>query len=202
MSLAPLQPTDTRPFFRPLAAELVAVLRELPPDAWNAPTVAGTWRVRDVVAHLVDVGLRRLSFHRDGHTPPAPGTPPRNEREFVAFINGLNRQWVEAAERVSPPMLVELSALVGTALADFVERFPDDGPALFPVSWAGEAAVGRLVRSGPRVHRAVAPPGADSRGGRARHRFATRRGCTRCWRSRCAAFPTPTATLTPSPARR
>ena len=140
MPLAPLQPTDTRPFFRPVAAELVAMLRELPPDAWNAPTVAGTWRVRDVVAHLLDVGLRRLSFHRDGHAPPAPDTPPRNDREFVAFINGLNRQWVEAAERVSPRMLVELSALVGTALADFVERFPDDGPALFPVSWAGEAA--------------------------------------------------------------
>ncbi len=140
MPRSPLQPTDTRPFFRPLAAELVAVLRELSRDAWNAPTVAGTWRVRDVVAHLLDVGLRRLSFHRDGHTPPPPETPPRNDREFVAFINGLNRQWVEAAERVSPPMLIELSALVGTALADFVERFPDDGAALFPVSWAGEAA--------------------------------------------------------------
>ena|SRR6187549_582909 len=140
MSLAPLQPIDTRPYFRPVATELVAMLRELPSDAWNAPTVAGRWRVRDVVAHLIDVGLRRLSFHRDGHAPPAPGTPPRTDGEFVAFINGLNRLWVEAAERVSPPMLVELSALVGTALADFVEHFPDDGPALFPVSWAGETA--------------------------------------------------------------
>ena len=139
MSLAPLRSTDTRPFFRPVAAELVALLRELPPDAWQAPTVAGTWRVRDVVAHLLDVGLRRLSFHRDRHSPPAPAVPPRTERDFVAFINGLNREWVDAAARVSPRLLIELSAFVGTALADFVERFPDDGPALFPVSWAGEA---------------------------------------------------------------
>jgi len=136
--LSPLQPTDTRPFFRPVAAELFALLRALPPDAWDAPTLAGSWRVRDVVAHLLDVGLRRLSFHRDGHTPPAPETPPRGDRDFVAFINGLNRQWVEAAARLSPRLLIELSAFVGISLADFVERFPDDGPALFSVSWAGE----------------------------------------------------------------
>jgi uncharacterized protein (TIGR03083 family) len=136
--LSPLQPTDTRPFFRPVAAELFALLRALPSDAWNAPTLAGTWRVRDVVAHLLDVGLRRVSFHRDGHTPPAPETPPSGDRDFVAFINGLNRQWVEAAARLSPRLLIELSAFVGISLADFVERFPDDGPALFPVSWAGE----------------------------------------------------------------
>jgi len=137
--LSPLQPTDTRLFFRPVAAELFALLRALPPDAWDAPTLAGTWRVRDVVAHLLDVGLRRLSFHRDGHTPPAPETPPRGDRDFVAFINGLNREWVEAAARVSPRLLIDLTAFVGTTRADFVERFPDDGPALFPVSWAGEA---------------------------------------------------------------
>ena len=101
MPLAPLPPTDTRPFFRPVAAELVALLRELPPDAWDAPTIAGTWRVRDVVAHLLDVGLRRLSFHRDRHPPPAPDPLPRSDRDFVAFINRLNRQWVEAAYRAT-----------------------------------------------------------------------------------------------------
>jgi hypothetical protein len=46
----PLAPTDTRPFFRPVARELVALLRGLPADAWDKPTVAGTWRVRDAVA--------------------------------------------------------------------------------------------------------------------------------------------------------
>jgi uncharacterized protein (TIGR03083 family) len=139
MPLAPLDPTDTRAFFRPLATELDGLLRGLPSNAWELPTVASAWRVRDVVAHLLDVGMRRLSFHRDGHTPPAPDPPPRDEREFVAFINGLNRQWVDAAARISPQLLVELSAYVATSLADFVERFPDDGAALFPVSWAGEA---------------------------------------------------------------
>jgi len=138
MPLEQIPPTDTRRFFRPLATELTSLLRTLPPEAWDTPTVAGTWRVRDVIAHLVDVSIRRVSLHRDRHTPPAPPRPPRTEREFVAFINGLNGQWVEAARRISPRMLTDLYEFVAAALADFTESFPDDGPALFPVSWAGD----------------------------------------------------------------
>jgi hypothetical protein len=138
MPLRPVPPTDTRRFFRPVAAELVTLLRGLPAEAFDRPTVAGTWRVRDVVAHLVDISLRRLSFHRDGHSPPLPAQPPRSDREFVAFINGLNGQWVEAARRISPRLLTDLYEFAGTALADFTESFPDRGPALFAVSWAGE----------------------------------------------------------------
>jgi uncharacterized protein (TIGR03083 family) len=138
MPLAPLPPTDTRRFFRPVAAELTALLRDLPAEAWDTPTVAGSWRVRDVVAHLVDVSMRRLSFHRDRHIPPAPPQPILTDRDFVAFINGLNAQWVETARRISPRVLTDLFERTSSALADFTEAFPDDGPALFPVSWAGE----------------------------------------------------------------
>jgi uncharacterized protein (TIGR03083 family) len=138
MPLSELSPTDTRRFFRPVSREFVTLLRDLPAEVWERPTVAGTWRVRDVVAHLVDTSARRLSFHRDGHGPPAPAQAPRTEREFVAFINGLNRQWVDAFQRVSPRVLTELYELAGDALAEFVEALPADGPALFPVSWAGE----------------------------------------------------------------
>ena len=139
MPLEQVPPTDTRRLFRPIASELTALLRTLPSEAWNHPTVAGTWRVRDVVAHLVDVSMRRISWHRDRHTPPAPWRPPQTDREFVAFINGLNGQWVDAARRISPRMLTDVHEFVAAALADFTESFPDNAPALFPVSWAGEA---------------------------------------------------------------
>jgi uncharacterized protein (TIGR03083 family) len=138
MPLVPVPPTDTRRFFRPVASELTALLRRLPAEAWDRPTVAGTWRVRDVVAHLVDVSMRRLSFHRDRHMPPAPAHPLRTERDFVSFTNGLNGQWIEAARRISPRLLADWYEFVAAALADFTESFPDDGPALFAVSWAGE----------------------------------------------------------------
>jgi uncharacterized protein (TIGR03083 family) len=138
MSLTPLPPTDTRPHFRPLARELVGLLRGLPPDAWERPTVAGRWRVRDVVAHLVDGHFRRLSFDRDRHTPPRPRQPIRSERDFVAFINDLNAQWVDVARRLSARVLTDLYEVAGLALADFAEGVPMDSPGLFAVSWAGE----------------------------------------------------------------
>lgn len=139
MTLETLPITDTRWFFRPVSAALVELLRTLPHDAWDRPTIAGTWRVRDVVAHLLDVTMRRLAFHRDRHKPPAPRRPVSSERDFVAFINELNAQWIGVAERISPRLLTDLLALTSSQLSDFAETFPLDGPAQFAVSWAGES---------------------------------------------------------------
>ena len=135
----PLPITDTRHAFRPLSAEIVQLLRTLDPADWQRPTMAGAWRVRDVVAHLLDTALRRLSFHRDRAAPPAPERPLAGEREFVAFINELNAIWVQAARRLSSRALTDLYAGASSELADFVEAQGLHDPALFPVSWAGES---------------------------------------------------------------
>lgn len=140
MSLAVLQPIDTRPLFRPVSAELVQVLRAMAPADWERPTVAGVWVVRDVVAHMVDTALRRVSFHRDGMTPPPPGRPIATDRDLVDFINGLNAQGVVALRRFSPRVLTELFDRASANMADWFETLPLDGPALFGVSWAGEHA--------------------------------------------------------------
>jgi uncharacterized protein (TIGR03083 family) len=140
MSLESLRPVDTRDMFRPVSESLVALLRSLPPGDWLQPTVAGAWLVRDVVAHLLDSTLRRLSFHRDGMTPPPPPGPIDSERAFVAFINGLNGQWVEAARRLSPQVLTDLYEHASLGVADWFESQSLEAPALFPVSWAGEQA--------------------------------------------------------------
>lgn len=138
MPLAALVPIDTRTFFRPVSSDLVTVLRGLSDSEWKKPTVAGTWEVRDVVAHLLDTTLRRLSFHRDGHTPPPPAVPIASERDFVAFINGINAEWVAASKRLSPRILTDLYERASRELADWFESVPFEAPALFSVSWAGE----------------------------------------------------------------
>lgn len=138
MPLSDLSPTDTRALFRPVSSELVALLRGLPADHWERPTVAGRWVVRDVVAHLIDLAFRRLSFHRDGMTPPPPPQPIRSDRDFVDFINWLNAQWVDATKRFSPRVLTDLFEKASADLADWFEALPRDAPALFGVSWAGE----------------------------------------------------------------
>ena len=140
MPLEPLGPIDTRQLFRPVATALVDLLRALPATDWQRTTVAGNWLVRDVVAHLLDSTLRRLSFHRDGMTPPPPYRAIGGERDYVAFINELNAQWVTASKRLSPRVLIDLYAQASREACDWWESQPLSTPALFGVSWAGESA--------------------------------------------------------------
>ncbi len=138
MPLADLRPLDTRALFRPVSAELVSLLRSLTPADWDRQTIAGDWVVRDVVGHLADGALRRLSFHRDAITPPPPDNPMKTARDFVGFINRLNAQGVTASKRFSPRVLTELFERASTDLATFFETLPLEAPARFGVSWAGE----------------------------------------------------------------
>jgi uncharacterized protein (TIGR03083 family) len=138
MSLESPVMIDTRPLFRPVSGSLVTLLRGLSLELWDRPTIAGTWVARDVVAHLLDSTLRRLSFHRDGMRPPPLPSTNASERDFVKFINDLNAQWVASAKRLSPRVLTDLYERASRDAADWFESLPLDGPALFPVSWAGE----------------------------------------------------------------
>jgi uncharacterized protein (TIGR03083 family) len=138
MPLAPPGTIDTRRLFRPVSESLVTLLRGLPLTCWDRPTVAGTWVVRDVVAHLLDSTLRRLSFHRDGMMPPPPRSTVATDRDFVKFINDLNAQWVASAKRLSPRILTDLYEQASRDAAGWFESASLEEPALFPVSWAGE----------------------------------------------------------------
>jgi uncharacterized protein (TIGR03083 family) len=121
------QPILTTHLFAPLNAELVALLTSLSPDEWNAPTVAGAWTVKDVTAHLTDTVLRRLSLHRDGHFRPGPFDP-----------NAANHEWIVAAQRLSPAVMIDLLDRYGTQQAAFFETLDPFAPAKWGVSWAGE----------------------------------------------------------------
>jgi uncharacterized protein (TIGR03083 family) len=130
--------TDTRLLFRPLCGEIVGLLRTLAGHDWERSTMAGAWRVRDVVAHLLDTALRRLSFHRDRLVPPQGAGPAATGGDLVAFINTLNATWIRAAERLSPRVMTDLYARASTELADFIETLNPHAAAALPVSWAGE----------------------------------------------------------------
>src|SRR5260370_39226495 len=111
--------TDTRHLFRPLGGEIVELLRTLAGHDWERSTMAGTWRVRDVVAHLLDTALRRLSFQRDRLIPPAGAGPAAIGGDLVVFINTLNATWIRAAERLSSCVRTDSYARASTAIVDF-----------------------------------------------------------------------------------
>ena len=133
-----LTPVYTAPLLRPLLSELLELLRGLTAEQWEAPTVAGAWRVRDVAAHLLDGELRKLAAYRDGHLLPLEA-PIRTDRDLARFVNALNADGVAWARRLSPRLLVDLLATTGEWAADLLEALPPHDVAIWPVSWAGEA---------------------------------------------------------------
>lgn len=86
----PIEPLQTAHLFLPLHQELLGLLRSLSHEDWERPTAAAGWSVRDMVAHLLDTDLRRLSFQRDGLAPLAPSAPIVTDRDLVAFLDELN----------------------------------------------------------------------------------------------------------------
>jgi hypothetical protein len=117
--------------------EGVALLAGLPPGAWDHPVLTGRWRVRDVVAHLIDGAVRRLSFGRDGMTP-AP-VRARDAEDLVRLMDEWNADWVRASARLSPRLLTEFASAVTRDLAAYLRTLDPDAPALFGVAWAGQA---------------------------------------------------------------
>jgi uncharacterized protein (TIGR03083 family) len=136
--MEPVQPILTAPLFPGLHRELMALVRGLSPSDWEKPTRAGSWRVRDVAAHLVDSALRKLTFQRDGVPPPPPPAPITDAASLLAYLDALNAEWVSAARRIGPRLLADLLELTGRQLAEFVASLDPDAEALFPVAWAGE----------------------------------------------------------------
>ena len=135
--LTPLRELDTAPLFAPLHTELLALLRGLAPADWDRPTVAGAWRVRDIVAHLLDGELRKLAAHRDGHTLDPAGTI-NDYAGVIALIQRLNAEGVAAGRHLSPRLLSDLLEITGEWMSDFLTTLDPDAPALFAVAWAGE----------------------------------------------------------------
>ena len=130
------QPILAGPLFAPIHDELMSLLRSLTDEEWLAPTVAGAWTVRDVAAHLLDTGLRRLSMHRDGYTPPV--APDAFAKGLAGFVNDNNASGVAYARRLSPAMLIDLHEHSGPQLADFLASVDPFAEAKWSVSWAGE----------------------------------------------------------------
>ncbi len=81
---------DVRPLFPVERRELLRLLRSLEPPDWSRPTACPGWDVHDVVGHLLNDYLRRISGSRDGFAGAVfasdealPGYLARVNGEFV-----------------------------------------------------------------------------------------------------------------------
>ncbi len=133
-----LAPDDTLFLYPELNTRLVELLRSLRPEDWERQTVARLWKVKDVAAHLLDVTLRRVALHRDGWSSP-PARPVRSQAELIGYLNEQNATWVNAARRLSPPILIDMLAYAHREMLEQFRNMDPDAPAVYPVSWAGES---------------------------------------------------------------
>lgn len=124
--------------FPVVSRRLLDLLRSLAPDEWHRPTVSSRRTVKDIVSHLLDGSLRRLSLQRDGYSPPNEDAKPRTGEPLVAFLTRLNDEWEVATRRLSPQVLIALTEWADAGLAELFRSLDPHGPALFPVAWAGE----------------------------------------------------------------
>ncbi|MBF9238380.1 maleylpyruvate isomerase N-terminal domain-containing protein [Hymenobacter sp. BT683] len=133
----PTVPIEVLPLFPVLDQRLTELLRSLSAPDWQRPTLARQWTVKDVAAHLLDGNLRTLSMLRDGYFGEAPDDPT-SYTGIVSYLNRLNADWVGAARRLSPAVLIELLAQSGAEYTAYLTTLDPWAPAAFSVGWAGE----------------------------------------------------------------
>jgi uncharacterized protein (TIGR03083 family) len=116
--------------------KLIGLLRSLTSSEWDIQTIAPSWKVRDVAAHLLDTVLRKLSIVRDSCNVEA--VEIRSPQDVTLLVNRLNREGVTVYRRLSPAVVIDLMQVACEQSARFHESLDPFAPAAFAVSWAGE----------------------------------------------------------------
>ena len=128
----------TAHLFPALHARLIELLAALAPDEWALPTVAGTWTVKEVAAHLLDTQQRLIARVRGESASPSPSIA--SPAELAAFINRINAEGVARYRQLDPAGLIALMDDGAAVFAAHFQSLDPSGAAPFGVSWAGEQA--------------------------------------------------------------
>ena len=132
----PLQPIFTAHLFPKLEAKLIDLLRSLAAEDWEKQTLAPKWKVKDVAAHLLDTQIRKLAAARHGYKPE--NSKKLSPAKLLALINSLNAEGVRQYRQLHPDELISRIEAASLESAEYHHALDPFGPAMFPVSWAGE----------------------------------------------------------------
>ena len=127
-------PIYTMELFAPTREALLGLLDSLTPGEWHATTVVPAWTVKDIAGHLLKGELGILARRRDGYC--MPGVSLQGWDDLVAFINTLNRTWVEAARMLSPRMICDLLRWAAPQAEEYFASLDPHATGV-PVDWVG-----------------------------------------------------------------
>jgi uncharacterized protein (TIGR03083 family) len=141
-------PLDIVPMLPAERADLVALLRGLPPADWDRATECPAWTVKGIALHVLGDDLSLLSRQRDDAVPstevehalPAWDGAPEN------VLDRFNERWVHAATFLSPQLLVAMLERTGEATHAWYASVDADAP--------GEVVA--LFGDGPAPYREIA----------------------------------------------
>jgi len=129
---------DTRYLFQELTSLFISDMEKVPFTDWKTRTCYPTWTVKDIIAHLIQTSLGRLSKQRDHY--PNKTQPERMEfRKLAGLIDSSNHLWIQVFKGISPEIMFELFKYSEKALADFIHHQELKSPAFYPVAWADES---------------------------------------------------------------
>lgn len=125
--------------FRIERSRLLDVLRSLETADWLRPTRCPGWSVHGLSLHLLGDDLSFLSWQRDDHHGTrAPAS--LDEAGFITWLDALQVEWVDAARRMSPPLVMELLAWLDDPIANTIDA-QDPAAVDSNVSWASKDPV-------------------------------------------------------------
>lgn len=135
--MKPVEPFFVTDLIPKLDQKLIELLHSLSPEDWHKQTVATQWKVKDVVAHMLDTTCRGVSAERDQHSVP-PDAVVTSYQYLVQYLNQLNNDWVKATRRLSPQVLIQFLETTLPAYAACLTTLDPFAKARYSVAWAGE----------------------------------------------------------------
>ncbi len=140
MVLPDLPTVDYAELFEVERGRLLRLLGSLGADEWARPSPCPGWSVLGLTAHLLGGDLGTLSRQRDSHFGTRPPDGLAGDVAFARWLDQVQDDWVHAARRISPRLLVDLLEYTGVQLAaHFRSQNPSARTA--QVSWAGTEPV-------------------------------------------------------------
>ncbi|GAA4300636.1 uncharacterized protein (TIGR03083 family) [Actinomadura luteofluorescens] len=103
---------DVRPLFPRERRAMIDLISALSPAEWAMPTVCPGWDVHDVVGHVLNDYMRRLSGSRDGYG----GAIFADDETLPAYLARTNEEFVRASRQLSPQLMIELLDHLGPRL--------------------------------------------------------------------------------------
>ncbi|SNS13049.1 maleylpyruvate isomerase family mycothiol-dependent enzyme [Actinomadura mexicana] len=123
---------DVRPLFPRERQAMLDLLSALSPAEWAVPTVCPGWDVHDVVGHVLNDYMRRLSGSRDGYG----GGIFADDETLPAHLARTNEEFVRASRQLSPQLMIELLGHLGPRLDALWAARDLQAAADLNVSWA------------------------------------------------------------------